>query len=156
MVVGRPAANAFDFVSDSPVESPGDPNRGLRLAAAIAGATAIFLGAFGAHWLPNLLEPMSLDPPTLADRVEIYDVAARYHLTHAVVLLAMMALPPSRRRTIACGLMIAGICLFSGSLYLLVLTNTPVLGAITPVGGLAWILGWITLAFCSGPLRTTT
>ncbi len=95
---------------------------------------------------------MGLTYEKYADRLDQFDVAARYHLVHAVMLLAMIALPPSRCRSVAAVLVTVGIVLFSGSLYLLVLTNTPWLGAITPIGGVAWVIGWILLGFCAGPV----
>ncbi|MFG0254285.1 MAG: DUF423 domain-containing protein, partial [Rhodopirellula sp. JB053] len=95
------------------------------------------------------LAGFSMDEDTLARRLAQFDTGARYHLAHAIVLLVMVALPVQRTRVFRTSywLTLAGIVFFSGSLYLLVLTNTPWLGAITPIGGTCWIIGWLLLAF---------
>ena len=129
--------------------------RRIAITAAVAGALGVLIGAFGAHALPDLLAQWELDEARTAKRLDQFDVAARYHLVHAAALLAVAALPvgsPRGRRT-AAWLLTAGIVLFSGSLYLLVVTDTPWLGAITPLGGLAWIAGWLTLAVTSFAAR---
>ena len=122
--------------------------RQIVLAAAIAGCTGVLIGAFGAHGLDSALESLGYDQEWIEKRVDQFEVGVRYHLVHAVALLGLapiVPLGPLIARWSA-RLMIAGLILFSGSLYLLVLTNTPVLGAITPLGGLAWIIGWAILA----------
>ena len=93
--------------------------------AAILGATAVAAGAFGAHALAD-------DP-----RLEIWKTAALYHLVHAVVL--------TRAPRVASWLFTAGILLFSGSLYALVLLEQPILGAVTPFGGILLIAGWLAM-----------
>ena len=115
--------------------------------ASIAGGLAVILGAFGAHSLKGRLDPAHM---------EVFDVAVRYHMYHALALLGLAALLSSRpadRFLHAAGwLFLAGMVLFSGSLYLLTLTGLHALGMITPVGGLAFIAGWLslTLAACRG------
>jgi uncharacterized membrane protein YgdD (TMEM256/DUF423 family) len=106
----------------------------MRLAG-VMGALAVALGAFGAHGLKTRIE----DPHLL----EVWDTAARYHLVHAVVLLVIAGRdvgpwPPR--------LLVAGIALFSGSLYLMTLTGARWLGAITPLGGVCFIAAWLLLA----------
>jgi uncharacterized membrane protein YgdD (TMEM256/DUF423 family) len=139
------------------VASGGDDDRIRRKLAAIAavmGLLGVLIGAFGAHGLDtHLTKQFSLSPEVLAKRLDQFDVGARYHLVHAVALLAMCGLSSLSRTTlqIAAGLMIGGIVLFSGSLYVLVVTNTPWLGAITPIGGASWIIGWAVIA--AGALR---
>lgn len=100
------------------------------------GATGMAAGAFGAHVLAEHVTPQ---------RLETWETAARYHLVHAVVLLVIevagIASPLPRR------LLTLGVLLFSGSLYLLVLLDLPILGAVTPFGGLALIAGWMSLAW---------
>lgn len=110
-----------------------------RRWAAVLGAVGIALGAFGAHGLEDHVN---------ADRLETWETASRYHLLHAV---AMLALPDDARGTRL--LWLAGVALFSGSLYALVLLDLPVLGAITPLGGLSFIAGWAWLGWraTSGP-----
>jgi uncharacterized membrane protein YgdD (TMEM256/DUF423 family) len=92
---------------------------------AVLGASAVLAGAFGAHAL-------GANP-----RLDVWRTAALYHLVHAVALLA-----PHPRLTRH--LFVAGIAVFSGSLYLLVLLDQPALGAITPVGGVLLVAGWVT------------
>lgn len=104
---------------------------------AVLGALAVGLGAFGAHGLEDLL--------TRTSRVETWKTAASYHLIHSVVLL-VLALRPAWR-PLPWILFASGIAVFSGSLYLLCLTDTGWLGAITPIGGLLLVGGWISLAF---------
>ena len=114
-------------------------------AGAIAAGLAVILGAFGAHGLQGRVAP---------DLLAAYETGARYHLAHALALLAV-GLAAGRRNnsltTTAGWLFLAGIAVFSGSLYLMTLTGARWLGAITPIGGLAFILGWIALA--AGVLR---
>jgi uncharacterized membrane protein YgdD (TMEM256/DUF423 family) len=110
-------------------------------AGAVLMALAVALGAFGAHGLRE-----TLDPPMLA----AWNTAVQYHVYHALGLLVLGALytrlsAPSAR--IAGVLMLAGIALFSGSLYLMALSGIRGLGAITPFGGVGFILGWLTFAW---------
>lgn len=116
---------------------------------AFAGASAVAIGAFGAHGLDSLLSEAGMDAERMNRRLQQFDTGARYHLVHAVVLLALAGLPTSRGRLfrLVVTLMFLGILLFSGSLYLLVLTDTPRWGAVTPLGGLSWIIAWILIAF---------
>jgi len=102
--------------------------------AAINGVLAVMAGAFAAHGLKARLN---------ADSLAVFETGARYHMYHAVAM-ALAALVPARRASIA---FLGGIILFSGSLYLLALTGIPILGAITPVGGLCFIAGWAFLAW---------
>lgn len=103
--------------------------------AGVLGALGVALGAFGAHGLKNTITDEHL--------LEVWETAARYHLIHAVALLAIAAHP--RPPSSAGWLMVAGIALFSGSLYLMTLTGARWLGAITPLGGTCLILGWCAL-----------
>ncbi|QDV86317.1 DUF423 domain-containing protein [Planctomycetes bacterium TBK1r] len=127
------------------------PLRFLLVAAAIAGATGVSLGAFAAHGLEGLLQSQGLEPELIAKRVGQFETGSRYHLVHAVALLALAACGTNASSLIVKSgyLFVAGIVLFSGSLYLLVLTETPWMGAITPLGGVAWIVAWILLAFAT-------
>lgn len=102
----------------------------IRIAA-LFGASGVILGAFGAHGLKAVL---------LAHQsVEIWHTASTYHLLHAAVLLWASS------RILAFRLFAAGIVLFSGSLYLLALSSVKWLGAVTPLGGLLLIAGWLAL-----------
>jgi uncharacterized membrane protein YgdD (TMEM256/DUF423 family) len=102
---------------------------------------AVAAGAFGAHALRSRLEPASL---------AIFETGARYQMYHALALVAVgFALsqwPASRSAVWAGWLFAAGTMLFSGSLYLLALSGVRWLGAITPLGGVAFMLGWLCLA----------
>jgi uncharacterized membrane protein YgdD (TMEM256/DUF423 family) len=106
----------------------------LRIAA-VSGFLTVALGAFGAHGLKALL--------TEHDTVEIWDKAVLYQMFHTLALLALV-FRPTVNTGAAIGFLI-GICVFSGSLYLLALTNLRWLGAITPLGGLAFLIGWSLL-----------
>jgi len=110
---------------------------------AIMLALAVVLGAFGAHGLRNRLDAYSMS---------VYEKAVFYHFIHALGLLIVSSL--SRIGALArptgawvCGLLLAGIVLFSGSLYALAVTGIRVLGAITPVGGLSFIAAWLLLGW---------
>lgn len=123
-------------------------SRTPRILAAIAGALAVLIGAFGAHGLPDWLAGMGVDAETLPRRLAQFDTGGRYHLAHAIVLLGLIALPVKRSaawRWSFC-LFVAGIVLFSGSLYVLVLTNSPGLGRVTPIGGVCWVVAWGLIA----------
>lgn len=110
------------------------------------GATAMFLavafGAFGAHALRQRLSP---------EMLSVFEVAVRYHVYHALALFAV-AWVSERSGTLAQAAgwaFVLGIVLFSGSLYLLTLTGTRWLGAITPLGGAAFLAGWALLFLAS-------
>ena len=107
----------------------------IRLAA-ITGFLAVALGAFGAHSLKAAL----LQNDTLA----VWQTGALYHLVHAVVLLLLAQRSSVPRWPFT--LFGVGILIFSGSLYVLAVTNIKILGAITPFGGLCLLAGWLTLA----------
>jgi uncharacterized membrane protein YgdD (TMEM256/DUF423 family) len=108
-----------------------------RLAGAL-GFLAVTLGAFGAHGLRARF---------LGGGGEVWKTAALYHLVHAVALLAVaLAGDRVRARAAICWLFVAGIVLFSGSLYLLAVTGYTWLGPITPLGGAAFLSGWVVLA----------
>lgn len=122
--------------------------RRILTAAGILGALGVAIGAFGAHGLETQLAASDYSPELIQKRLTQFDTGTRYHLIHAVALLAVSALgnvKPSLRRMTA-WLFSLGIVFFSGSLYLLVLTGQTKLGMITPIGGLMWISAWVTLA----------
>ncbi|MFB6098087.1 MAG: DUF423 domain-containing protein [Salinibacter sp.] len=110
---------------------------------AVAAGLAVVLGAFGAHGLEGRVSP---------DRVETFRTGVQYQMYHALALLfvgwaAAQGWGPLLHGAGYCFL--AGIVVFSGSLYLLVLTDTGWLGAITPLGGVAFIGGWVLLAWAA-------
>lgn len=107
----------------------------LRIAA-VLGFLAVALGAFGAHGLNATLVANGTKAT--------WETGAHYHLVHAAVLLVLAWRAPLPRAAFA--LFAAGIVIFSGSLYALALTNLKALGAVTPVGGVCLLAGWLALA----------
>jgi uncharacterized membrane protein YgdD (TMEM256/DUF423 family) len=110
----------------------------------VLGAVNAFLsvaaGAFGAHGLKARLPP---------DLLTIFETGARYHMYHSLGLIAIGLVAQARPSPLLSGAgwaMLAGILLFSGSLYALALTGVRALGAITPIGGLGFLAGWALLA----------
>ena len=115
----------------------------LVAAGAISALISVAAGAFGAHGLKGRLSEYSLG---------IFETAARYQMYHALalVLIGLLALSrPHGALPAAGGAMVAGTVLFSGSLYVLALTDMKWLGAVTPLGGLAFMVGWGLLAFAA-------
>lgn len=110
----------------------------IALGAA-SGALAVAAGAFGAHALADAVSP---------ERLATFRTGAQYHLAHALALVAtglVYTQAPGRWVRLAGWLFLTGTVLFSGSLYVLVLADAPALGAITPLGGAAFIAGWLLL-----------
>ncbi|QQL44023.1 DUF423 domain-containing protein [Sulfuriroseicoccus oceanibius] len=116
------------------------------IIAGINGAIAVAAGASGAHgkWAEHLDE---------IGRLDQWQTGVHYQMVHAVVLLvlalAIRVMPDSRAARIAFALIFAGVFLFSGSLYVLCMTDVSKWGAVTPFGGLSMIAGWIACCFCS-------
>ncbi|HET8866188.1 MAG TPA: DUF423 domain-containing protein [Gracilimonas sp.] len=104
--------------------------------AAILLALAIAAGAFGAHALKNVLS---------AERLETWQTAVQYHAWHALglMLIALIGIQFDLVITWPASLILAGIVIFSGSLYVLCLSGIGWMGAITPIGGVAFIVGWV-------------
>ena len=113
------------------------PTACLRLGAALAGL-AVALGAFAAHGLKDHLEPTAL---------ETFQTGVRYQTWHALAIVLCAALGDRRRTGPAAVSFAVGILLFSGSLYGLALAELRWLGPVTPFGGLAFLVGWLLLAF---------
>jgi uncharacterized membrane protein YgdD (TMEM256/DUF423 family) len=111
------------------------------LFGSLAGFLGVGLGAFGAHGLKTRLS---------AEMLAVFETGVRYQMYHALALLVVSAaighLGSARLLVSAGWLFVAGIALFSGSLYVLALTGVTTLGAITPFGGLAFLGGWACLA----------
>jgi uncharacterized membrane protein YgdD (TMEM256/DUF423 family) len=111
--------------------------------AAVLLGLAVGIGAFGAHGLRGRLDDYSMG---------VYEKAVLYHFFHALGLLIVSILPrvgalSQSAATWVCALLLAGIVLFSGSLYVLALSGVKALGAVTPLGGLAFLAAWFLLAF---------
>jgi len=113
------------------------------MLGALSGAVGVGAGAFGAHALRARLEPRML---------EVFETGARYQMYHAIGLLAVAWVAsrwPGSLSTASGWLFVAGTVLFSGSLYAMALTGVRVLGAITPIGGVCFIAGWVCLALAA-------
>ncbi len=118
-------------------------DRWLFAAGAIFALLSVAAGAFGAHGLKTRVT---------ADMLAIFELAARYQMYHAIAI-ALCAFAwtrwPGPPVVVAAALFTIGILLFSGSLYLLSLGGPRWVGAITPLGGTAWIVGWAALAWAA-------
>jgi len=116
-----------------------------NLTGAILMALSVALGAFGAHGLRGRLDAYSMS---------VYEKAVFYQFIHSLGLLIVSYLPKTGTFSMSaastvCALLLAGIVIFSGSLYVLAVTGRTWLGAITPVGGLSFIAAWLMLAWYS-------
>jgi uncharacterized membrane protein YgdD (TMEM256/DUF423 family) len=137
--------NPVSDVSSPADRTAADDRRGHRCIAtgAVFALLAVAAGAFGAHALRPRLAPEAL---------AVFETAARYQMYHALALVAC-GLGPRRSNprpvAWAAALFVAGIVLFSGSLYLLALTGWRALGMVTPLGGAAWLVGWAALAIAA-------
>lgn len=113
---------------------------GFLAAGALLGGTGVLFGAFGAHALSDVLDISALSA---------WDTAVLYQLIHALALVLTALLMPAaapRRELIVAGVgFLAGAVLFSGSLYALALDGPRILGPVTPVGGVGFLVGWIAL-----------
>ena len=105
-------------------------------------ALAVILGAFGAHAVKSRVDPIALG---------WWETAASYHRTHALGVLLLAALYPrissvgQKKLLLAFKLLLTGFIFFSGSLYLMTLTQARFLGVITPIGGTLWIVAWVLI-----------
>lgn len=111
--------------------------------SAVFLALAVSTGAFGAHGLRDKLDAYSMG---------VWEKAVFYHFVHALGMLVVSILPrtqtfPSESASNVCWLLAIGVLVFSGSLYLLAVTGVRTLGAITPIGGVAFIAAWLLLAW---------
>ncbi|XDD50220.1 DUF423 domain-containing protein [Leptospira sp. WS92.C1] len=111
----------------------------ILVFSALCGFFGVALGAFGAHALKTIISP---------ELLVIYETGNRYHLIHSIppLILALTGFVNTAKFAwIASILFLAGILIFSGSLYLLALTGVKILGAITPIGGIAFLTAWLLL-----------
>lgn len=113
-------------------------------AGSISAFLAVGLGAFGAHILKSKLSQ---------EMMEVYQTGIHYHIFHSLglILIGIIAYWISQSPLVnwSGGLILAGIIIFSGSLYVLSITGIRTLGAITPIGGVAFIVGWLLLAYAA-------
>jgi uncharacterized membrane protein YgdD (TMEM256/DUF423 family) len=132
-----------------------NPGFWLRVAA-IWGFLAVTMGAFGAHGLKERFQTISEQPGSLAaERLEAnFHTAAQYHMYCALALLAVGVIAAAGRGSTALELagwsFLSGSLIFSGSLYILAATGLKWLGAVTPIGGLVMMLGWLALVAAAG------
>jgi len=112
------------------------PALATGLLVGLTGATAVVFGAFGAHALRGVLD---------ARGTELWHTAVSYHFWHALALVLAVTAGAGRARRVALAAFAIGIVIFSGSLYALALGAPRWFGAITPLGGVAFIVGWIAL-----------
>jgi uncharacterized membrane protein YgdD (TMEM256/DUF423 family) len=119
---------------------------GFLAAGAVSGFVAVAAGAFGAHGLRDVLP---------AERLDVFEVGARYQMYHALALVACDLVPGGGAlRSWAGRLFLAGTVAFSGSLYVVALGGVRAFGAVTPFGGVSWLLAWAFLAVAAlGPRR---
>jgi uncharacterized membrane protein YgdD (TMEM256/DUF423 family) len=119
------------------------------MASGLLGALAVIVGAFGAHGLESHLDE---------DMLAVYNTGVEYHFYHVLALFALTLAPASlwekKSTHWAARLFILGIIFFSGSLYLLAISGIKWLGAITPLGGTAWIAAWVCLALSAKGMST--
>lgn len=116
------------------------------MIAALSGGLSVAAGAFGAHALRARVEPRLLD---------VFETGARYQMYHALALVAVawvVSRAPSSLATSAGWLFVAGTVVFSGSLYAMTFSGIRALGAITPIGGVCFIAGWVCLALAARQL----
>lgn len=121
-------------------------SRTLLLVAGVVGGLGIGIGAFGAHSLPQLLK--DLPEEELLKRKEWLEIGVRYHMHHALAMLAVAVRDQkwNANFSVVNAAWLLGILLFSGSLYLMSVTGVARLGAVVPIGGVAFIVGWVALA----------
>ncbi len=120
----------------------------FAVMGAVLAGIAVATGAFGAHGLEGRVD---------ARAIEVWETAARYQMYHALALFAVAWLGQHVQHTavnVAGIAFIAGVVIFSGSLYALALSGVKVLGAVTPIGGLAFLIGWGALAYAATAFPT--
>lgn len=124
------------------------PAHTTGLLVGLVGASAVILGAFGAHALRDVLD---------ARGTELWHTAVSYHFWHALALVFAVMQPAGRARRTGVAAFIIGIVIFCGSLYALALGAPRWFGAITPLGGVAFIIGWLALGLAlTGNARRDT
>jgi uncharacterized membrane protein YgdD (TMEM256/DUF423 family) len=131
-------ADAAALVAGTLAVTDADTARWPGVAACAAGASAVILGALGAHALHARLSPQMLD---------VWNTAVQFQFWHALALLACALMPRTRAARLAALLFAAGIVLFCGSLYALACGAPRGNGVLTPIGGLAFIAGWVAMGF---------
>lgn len=125
-----------------------DTQKALIFIAALLGFLSVAAGSFGAHALKSRLD---------RDSLSIFEVGVRYQMYHALAIFASAWLgggTPHFLAPLSGWLFFSGTCLFSGSLYLLALSNIRIFGMITPIGGVVLLSGWLILALAALSYKT--
>lgn len=135
--------------------------RWMVIVAGVLGLTAVMLGAYGAHGLEKMLAAKGLAPGEIAKKLEQCETATRYHMSHALVVLAMGLAGKAacwKKRTLASVFLMLGMALFCGGLYSIVFLDVLGHWAIVPAGGLSLMIGWIfviSLGFGGGDAESS-
>ena len=151
-------AEGFSFVSATSKLGVMSYKKILMLGS-ILGTLAVILGAFGAHGLESSIKEWGLSADEETKRLHNWEVAVRYHMYHALALLAvamMAAHRPSKALSWSAVLFTVGVLIFSGCLYAYALSGVRFLGAIVPIGGSCLIGGWVLLTIVAACLPTVT
>lgn len=125
-------------------------NRTAWILGSLSAFVCVAAGAFGAHALESVVDP---------DLLVVYETGVRYQMFHALALLAIglgATVRPEGRWWIPIWLFACGTVLFSGSLYLMALTGARWLGAVTPIGGICFLAGWIATGFIGARRKTSS
>jgi uncharacterized membrane protein YgdD (TMEM256/DUF423 family) len=120
------------------------------VVGALLAALGVGAGAFGAHWLTGELARQGLSADEQRRQMDVWETAVRYQMYHALALVVIGVIGrnlANRPLRLAAALFLAGVIIFSGCLYALVLSGVKLLGAIVPLGGLAMIAGWVAVAW---------
>jgi uncharacterized membrane protein YgdD (TMEM256/DUF423 family) len=126
--------------------------RWIVFLAGILGAIGVGIGAHAAHGLEKYLAEQGVEAADIAKRLEQCDIAVRYHMVHAVALLAIgisLPRPAIKRKNVAALFFLLGIGLFCGGLYSMVYRGEMGHWAIVPSGGLCFVIGWVVLALAA-------
>lgn len=126
------------------------------IVGAILGALSVGSGAFGAHWLKDEIPKWYAEPELQVKRLGDWETAARYQMYHALAIIAVglaMGSSTGRMWNASAICFMLGTAIFSGSLYCLVISTNRLWGAVTPVGGLLMILGWVLFALAAAQKR---
>jgi len=129
-------------------------SRTFLVIAGVVGALGIVIGAFGAHALPSISK--NLSEAEIQERTDWLETGSRYHMYHATALLVLALAVTERPKLllVAAFAWLIGVIVFSGCLYAMAVTGVRMLGAIVPVGGLAFIVGWVSIAVSAWPRKS--
>lgn len=129
------------------------------MIAGVVGAVGVAAGAYTAHGFAEALEKLALPEDQVASRISTAEIAVRYHLIHAVALLALSAAPSQvspRSRGLAAFFFLVGLACFCGVLYAKAFSALQGFNLVVPLGGLSFIVGWLMIAFAGIVARPVT